>query len=124
MTKQVNMNVVMESPEIDLTIWGYIPGSHLFYCGDCCRSPHYDQGNWPHKGDSRSTRCITHALDARLKDLRELEGELIVELGRNPIEAAIHAHETYMGGMLRAVVLSAIASLVFICLLVAWLNMP
>jgi hypothetical protein len=109
----------MEPPKIDLTIWGYIPGSHLFYCSQCMQSAHID-GNWPHKGDSRSTRCIQHAMDARLNDLREKEGELLAEFGRNPVEQAIFEHEQRMGSCIRALALSAIAGLLTACGIIAY----
>lgn len=104
---KVTLNIVPEPAKIDLEPWGYIPGDKLFYCGHCMQSAYVD-GNWPHRGDSRSTRCIQHAMDARLTDLREREGDLIKELGMNPIEIAIAQHERCMGKFIRSMTVGGI----------------
>lgn len=110
MTKAV-VNVVLAKPTIDLVVWGYIPGSALFYCSDCVKRGHID-GNWPHRGDSQSTRCIQHAMDARINDLRIMEGDLIKELSMNPIELDLIRREQCMGKLIRSVTVGGIFTLI------------
>lgn len=105
----------MAKDAIDLTVWGYIPGSHLFYCSDCMKNYMVD-GNWPHRGDSRSTRCIQHAMDARITDLRQQEGDLIKELGMNPIEMEIFAHQRRMAKLVRSL---TVGGIFLLCAMVA-----
>jgi hypothetical protein len=100
----------MEPLKIDLEPWGYIPGNKLFYCGSCMKSAYVD-GNWPHRGDSRSTRCIQHAMDDRIADLRQREGDLIKELGMNPIELEIIRHNQRMGKLVRSLTVGGLFTL-------------
>lgn len=97
---------------IDLAPYGYKPGTNFFYCSECSRSPNYQDGNWPHMGAAGSTRCIHHALEHRTAELRALEGQLICEFGRNPIEIAIWNDEASQGKSVRALVLSAIFAII------------
>jgi hypothetical protein len=57
---------IKEADKIDLAPWGYAPGMTLFYCSDC-------RGDDPSQGHRYATRCVTHALEARMKDIRALE---------------------------------------------------
>jgi hypothetical protein len=50
----------------DLAPFGYAPGSSLFYCTDCNRDD-------PEVGHKHATRCVQHALEFKLAQVRSGE---------------------------------------------------
>lgn len=60
------MTSVVDTQKIDLAPWGYAPGRTLYYCCDC-------NNEGPEQGHRHATRCATHALEARMRDIRMLE---------------------------------------------------
>lgn len=50
----------------DLAPFGYAPGSSLFYCTDCNRDD-------PEVGHKHATRCVQHALQFKLAQVRSGE---------------------------------------------------
>lgn len=76
---------------IDLTPWGYAPGTSNFYCDVCSAEP-YPTGNWPHSGHKHSTRCMHHALEARLQHIRSSESSFDNELEAHLQELADDKH--------------------------------
>lgn len=101
-----------EEARLDLTSWGYIPGNRSFYCDDCQAEP-YPTGNWPHRGDSNSTRCIEHAIEARFQIIRCHEGSPAVHLTIAPpvSDKHIHSATVTLGALVFMVAVALLATL-------------
>lgn len=62
--------------KIDLAPWGNAPGNYFFTCLDCEKIEPLDSLHFGHR---HSTRCTRHALEARLRDIRAHEGQLVAD---------------------------------------------
>jgi hypothetical protein len=60
--------------KIDLAPWGYAPGDQLVTCSDCHKIDPLDSLHFLHR---HATRCASHALEARHRDIRASEGHLV-----------------------------------------------
>lgn len=80
----------MSVSKIDLAPWGYADGDTFVFCVDCPDGVAF-------QAHRHSIRCVGHALNARLADMRAAEGRVDpledTPLGHNPIEIAIREHE-------------------------------
>ena len=94
---------INEADKIDLAPWGYAPGTGFYYCTDCQDGP--DQGH------RHNTRCAKHALEARLNDIRALDGD-----GEF---TPVHSPSCQTNTLLRIMVFSAIGWAVFLAWLIA-----
>jgi len=78
--------------KIDLAPWGYAPGDQLVACTDCQRIDSHDCMHFLHR---HATRCATHALNARQREIHALEGELVPDPDQelaDAISAGIRAY--------------------------------
>jgi hypothetical protein len=77
----------MSVSKIDLAPWGFAPGDTFVFCVDCPDGIAF-------QAHRHSIRCVGHALNARLADIRAAEGQgKETPFGHNPIEIAIKQHE-------------------------------
>jgi hypothetical protein len=74
-----------EANKLDLAPWGYAPGDRLVTCSDCTRRNPLDDLHFLH---AHATRCVTHALEARQRDIRAQEGILVVDPDQEPQNAS------------------------------------
>jgi hypothetical protein len=94
--------------QIDLAPWGYAPGMTLFYCCDC-------HSDGPEQGHRHSTRCSTHALEARMRDIRMYEASPIdhdtvdVQLLK-PCRSNFWIRLMFIGGVIGAGIIGGVAT--------------